>query len=178
MAEAAVRPGILGTKAWPLFLLTPVPAVVLAGSGGVLRLRPASVLLHARWAASARGLCGLFGSSAPKRMGGLRQAPICRSDPGSGLSGALHASGGDRQQSVDFALRRPCPLSLEGLSPGWTEEGDDAGCRRVHAPFPAAHTPKRLSAHPVLWPVRERSPGRSAPALSAASRGCAVAVRR
>src|SRR3954468_10243207 len=145
---------------------------------GVPRLRPASVLLHARWAASARGLCGLFGSSAPKRMGGLRQAPICRSDPGSGLSGALHASGRHRQQSVDFALRRPCPLSLEGLSPGWTDEGDDAGCRRVHAPFPAAHAPKRLSAHPVLWPVRERSPGRSAPALPPASRGCAVAVGR
>src|SRR3954447_16861779 len=68
--------------------------------------------------------------------------------------------------------------SLEGLSPGWTDQGDDAGCRRVHAPFPAAHAPKRLSAHPVLWPVRERSPGRSAAALSAASRGCAVAVGR
>ena len=64
----------------------------------------------------AGGVQRLAGGAAADRVGGLLQAPVQRPRGGTGLPGALHASGGDLKQPTDRLRCGWGPLSLEGLS--------------------------------------------------------------
>src|SRR5688500_19972744 len=83
-------------------------------------------------------------------MGGLRQAAVRRSGPGSVLRRALHAPRRPVQRPPARHRGRQGAFPLEGLSPGQPPEDDDARRRRVHPPLPAPCPARSLPAHPLL----------------------------
>ena len=141
-------PWLLPARPRPLASLP--PPVPRTPPGG-LRGRRADLLQRSRQAA---------------RAGRLRRALSnrCARSNGSSMPNARSA---DPQQVLDYlgrythrvaiansrllALREwPCPLSLEGLPRQQQVQGDDARCRRVHPPLPAACAAEGLPPHPPL----------------------------
>src|SRR5271166_2889414 len=95
-------------------------------------------------------------------MGGLRQAPLRRTEGRPRLSLALHPSRRHLEFASDPVRRQGRHLPLEGLSRPRQgarqslDQADDAGGRRVHPPLSAARAAERLPPHPPLRPVRQR----------------------
>ena len=80
-----------------------VPPLVPRTSARGVRPQGDQVLQRHGVAAGCPGLRTVPGAGGKRRVGGLRQGPVRRARAGSGVPGALHAPGGDRQQPpVDF----------------------------------------------------------------------------
>jgi membrane protein implicated in regulation of membrane protease activity len=94
------------------------------------------------------------------RVGGLRQAAVCRARGRAGVSVSVYAQGGHLQQPLDRDGRARRHLPLEGLPHQGAHalQGDDAGARRVHAALPVARAAWWLPSHSALRAAGQRPP--------------------
>ena len=108
--------------------LAAVPAPVFRGAVPRPGDRAPGLLRNSGSSGRAGGVQRLAGGAAADRVGGLLQAPVQRPRGGTGLPGALHASGGDLKQPADRLRCGWGQLPLEGLSGQGTSalQGDAA----------------------------------------------------
>ena len=102
------------------------------------------------------------GPPAPRRVGGLRQAPLCWTPGRPGLSRPIHPPRRHLRQPPGRLRRQGRHLQVEGLprrGPG-PAQADDPGAGRVHPPLPDPRPAHRLPPHPPLWPLRQHQPRR------------------
>ena len=118
------------------------------------------LLRRARAAGRCQGLRSVARATAPVRVGGLRQTPVCRAPERAGIPVAIHPPGGDLQPALARARRARGHLPLERLPCQGPHalQNHDAQRQRVHAPLPTARAARGLPSHPALRSARQRLP--------------------